>query len=342
MKKLRLLLLPFAWIYGSITFLRNKFFDWGIFKSYTIPQNSINVGNLSVGGTGKTPHVDYLITHFLLKESNIATLSRGYGRRSSGLVHANVASTSEDIGDEPCLFKQKHKSSIEVIVSEKRKIGVDYISKELPQTDLIILDDAFQHRAVTAGLNLLITPFNDLFSKDFVLPAGNLREWKLGKKRADIIMVSKSPLELSAKEIESVQKSIDVSVPIHFSSIVYNDLIPISNHSIKSPKNILLVTGIGNPTPLEKHLKSNANVELLKFNDHHEFTTSDLAIISEKFDTFTDSDKIIVTTEKDFMRLGKFQEVLEGNLPWFYQPITIKIHDQQKFNNLIDGYFSKI
>ena len=342
MRKLRLLLLPFAWIYGSITFLRNKFFDWGIFKSYTIPQKSINVGNLSVGGTGKTPHVDYLIEHFLEKKCDVVTLSRGYGRKTSGLVHANTSSTSEQIGDEPCLFKQKHKEKIDVVVSEKRKIGIDYISKKLPKTDLIILDDAFQHRAVKAGLNILITPFNDLFSSDFMLPAGNLREWKLGRKRADIIIVSKSPANLSLKESVRIKNVLRTSVPIHFSSIIYGRLIPISNHSTKSPKNILLVTGIGNPSPLEKHLKTKANVELMQFNDHHEFTLSDLSVIREKFDTFTDSDKIIVTTEKDFMRLGKFQEVLEGNLPWFYQPITIKIHDQQNFKNLIDGYFSKI
>ena len=143
----------------------------------------------------------YCREYFLSKQNSVVTLSRGYGRKTTGLVHATISSTSEEIGDEPCLFKQKHRDAIEVIVSEKRKIGVDYISDKLPQTDILILDDAFQHRAVTAGLTILITPFDDLFSKDFVLPAGNLREWRIGKKRADIVMVSKSPFARALQAI---------------------------------------------------------------------------------------------------------------------------------------------
>lgn len=193
MKAIRWLLIPFSLIYGFIVFIRNKCYDWGIFKTVHIPIKSICVGNLSVGGTGKTPHVDYLIQHFLQSDTRIAVLSRGYGRQTNGVLIATESSTSADLGDEPLQYKQRYGDQIDVVVAEKRVLGVQAIQEKLPKTELILLDDAFQHRAVQAGFSILITPFDDLFTNDFMLPTGNLREWKSGKKRANLIVVSKCP-----------------------------------------------------------------------------------------------------------------------------------------------------
>ena len=341
MKHLRKLLLPIAWLYGFVTFLRNKCFDWGVFRSQRIKKKSILVGNLSVGGTGKSPLVEYITQHFLERSIKIATLSRGYGRKTQGLIHATNAASSSEIGDEPRQFKSKFKSEVEVIVAEKRTIGVDYIEHSLPETDLIILDDAFQHRAVKAGFQLLVTPFNDLFSKDFMLPAGNLREWKNGKHRANLIVVSKCPTDLSEQEKSRVIR--EVGFPrerIFFSSIVY--LPPVGKIPFLAPENILLVTGIGNPLPLLEEWRNKANVEHIAFGDHHNFSSNDIARIHEKFDIFANQNKVILTTEKDYMRIEQFPEVQKDVYPWYYQPIALKMHDQQLFKAQLDGYFDQI
>ena len=181
---LRLLLLPFSWIYGSIVSLRNLLFDLNILKSYTIPKKSICVGNLSVGGTGKTPHVDLITLQLIDNQLNTSILSRGYGRNTTGLIEVNTTSKASEVGDEPLFYKTKYEDEIRVVVAEKRKLGVDYILNKYPKNDVIVLDDAFQHRAVKAGFNILITDYSHLFCDDFVLPAGNLREWKKGKKKS--------------------------------------------------------------------------------------------------------------------------------------------------------------
>lgn len=343
MKAIRWLLIPFSLIYGFIVFLRNKCYDWEIFKTVHIPIKSICVGNLSVGGTGKTPHVDYLIQHFLQSNTRIAVLSRGYGRKSTGVLIANEHSTSADLGDEPLQYKQRYADQIDVVVAEKRVLGVQAIQENLPKTELIILDDAFQHRAVQAGFSILITPFDDLFTKDYMLPTGNLREWKSGKNRANLIIVSKCPpnisLETKARILRELQFPSD---RIFFSSIEYTDLVaftPTENFQIEQ---VLLVTGIGNPSPLLEFWETKCTVEHMAFPDHHNFTLADIKAIHEKFGTFAAKNKVIVTTEKDYMRLQQFDDVFIQEYRWHYQPISVKLENHDTFNSLLDEYFRQV
>lgn len=344
MKALRWLLLPFSWIYGVITFIRNKAFDWGILKSIQIPKKSITVGNLSVGGTGKTPHVDYLIQYFLSKNVKLSILSRGYGRKTNGLVIASRESTSSEIGDEPLQYVQRYSENIQVVLAEKRKEGVDYIINQFPDNELIILDDAFQHRAVSAGFSILITPFSDLFSDDFMLPTGNLREWKSGKKRADLIVVSKSPSDISNNQKSQIITKLGFDPNrVFFSSLQYNDLVPFSEKVQQTEiKHALIVTGIGNPAPLVNYWKQKCTVELMAFPDHHNYSANDIKAIHEKFGKFASKNKVIITTEKDYMRLQQFDEVLNPKKAWHYQPISIVINNQKTFNSLLDEYFRQV
>ncbi|MDX2362737.1 MAG: tetraacyldisaccharide 4'-kinase [Crocinitomicaceae bacterium] len=342
MKNLRLLLIPFSFLYGLVVFVRNKCYDLGIFSTYSIPKKSICVGNLSVGGTGKTPHVDLILSHFIEEDFNIAVLSRGYGRKTKGLLEVNSNSTAAQVGDEPLFYKLRHGEKITAIVAEERKLGVEFILNLDPKHQVTVLDDAFQHRAVKAGLNIIITEHDHLFTDDYLIPAGNLREWRSGIKRADLIIVSKCP-KLSEADKGVLRKKLKFNPDaIYFSEITYDPLCGFNSEIIPKAENILLVTGIGNPQPLLNHLAAGHSVEHLKFNDHHAFTESDIVRIHEKFDTFASRDKIIVTTEKDFMRIKDFDSVLSTKDRWFYQPITTIIDEQEKFNRLLDDYVREI
>ncbi|MBL1280408.1 MAG: tetraacyldisaccharide 4'-kinase [Fluviicola sp.] len=335
----RLLLLPLSWIYGVVTFVRNKLYDFGVFSSYAIPKKSIGVGNLSVGGTGKTPQVNYLMSQLIDLQLNISTLSRGYGRSSKGLKEVFTTSQAAEVGDEPLFYKKRFGDKINVVVAEKRKIGVDFILKKFPENEVIILDDAFQHRAVKAGFNILITDYSDLFCNDFMLPAGNLREWTCGKKRAQAIIVSKCPTTISEEKMAEIKIQLGFhSDVIFFSEISYSELKPFSNAVDFPIENILLVTGIANPSPLFSYLDSKYNVEHIRFKDHHIFTEKNIVEINEKFDTFANVNKIIVTTEKDYMRLENLVEIKSSEKHWFYQPIETKIKDKHKFNLCINEY----
>lgn len=339
----RILLLPFSWIYGVVTAIRNLFFDIGIFKVYHIPVKSICVGNLAVGGTGKTPHVDLLTELFLQQNKKIAILSRGYGRKTKGVLEVKTTSKADEVGDEPLLYKLKYKEKINVVVAEKRKLGVEYILSNFHDTDLILLDDAFQHRAVEAGLNIILTDYSRLYCDDFVMPAGNLREFKSGRKRAGIVIVSKCPTVLSKEEKEEIKQDLkfDKSA-IFFSNIQYDELISFKEPKEIASKKALLVTGIANPTPLLNRLKKDFQIEHLKFGDHHTFTTVEIEQIQQKIDTFAPEDGIVITTEKDFMRLKDFNQISASKISWYYQSISTNIDELEKFNLLIEKYVNEI
>lgn len=342
MKSIRWALFPFSLLYGIATGIRNWLFNIGWKKSYPIPGKSITVGNLSVGGTGKSPLVAYLVNHFIHENHKVATLSRGYGRKTKGLVIANASSTAETIGDEPLQYLHRFPSDIAVIVAEERKVGVQHIRENLPEETLILLDDAFQHRKVKAGINILVTEYHRPYSNDFLLPTGRLRESKSGANRADIIIVSKCPQQINkSDEVRLTEALATSNQPIFFSSIQYGDLCPVSAALPEGIKNVLLVTGIGNPAPLLDHLQTHYNVIHLKFPDHHAFTSIDINKIHQKFNTFASLDKIIVTTEKDYMRLRQFDEVINGSKPWFYQPINIVINREEELKNLLNTYVRK-
>lgn len=342
MHLLRWLLYPVSLIYGSVTFLRNKFYDWGIFKSFQVPKKSICVGNLSTGGTGKTPHVAY-IADFLKDRSKTAILSRGYGRNTRGFQWVKPNSSASEVGDEPLFYACQFSSNVHVAVCEKRANGVKRIIHDHPESDLIILDDAFQHRAVSAGFNILLTDFNRPFYHDHILPAGNLREWRSGKKRAHCVIVTKCPSDLDTTSRNVIKKKIGTDTErIFFSRIYYVNPIAFSQE-VESPLNVLLVTGIANAAPLVEHLKNYYHIEHLEYGDHYAFTAADIREIHQKFDTFASEPKMILTTEKDFMRLkDQVQDWKLDQYPWYYQPISIQIEEEEKFKALINRYVDTV
>ena len=342
MKNFRLLLLPIGFLYGLVVAFRNFLFKIQWLDSYKIPVKSICVGNLSVGGTGKTPHVAYL-TEWLENEHQIQILSRGYGRKSKGFILLDENANANSVGDEPLFYYQKFKK-VDVAVCESRKLGVEKLLK-IKSNPIIILDDAFQHRAVQSGLNILITDFSKPYFRDFMLPAGNLREWISGRKRADIIIVSKCDEKLDKLTKSIYRKKLKFKPEsIYFSSICYGKITSFGSKSeFSEVQKILLVTGIANPTPLYNHLKTKYEIELIQFPDHHTFSIDDIHKIHKKFDTFASENIAIVTTEKDFMRLQS--EVFKAEVmkkPWFYQEISVKIDRELEFKTEINNYVRTI
>lgn len=335
----RRLLLPFSGIYWGITSIRNVFYDLGLMRKTSFDLPIINVGNLSVGGTGKSPHVMYLID--LLKDKKMTcTLSRGYGRKTSGFRIANYDSTVYDIGDEPLQFFHRFKNKILISVCEDRVEGVNQLKKHY-YPELIILDDAFQHRPIQAGFNILLTDYNKPYFEDYLLPGGDLRESRSGMKRADVIIVTKCPENIPDERYKVFQDKIKLrdKQQLFFSKIVYDDVLIGTNQTIDKKdwktKNIILVTGIANPDSLIQFTENEFNNILhLKYPDHHNFKDSEIDYISKRF-TEADGDKIIVTTEKDYMRLLE-QGSLKENL--YYLPIRIELDDKEKFNQTILDY----
>ncbi|RRJ92547.1 tetraacyldisaccharide 4'-kinase [Flavobacterium macacae] len=332
MNILRKILFPFAVLYGFITSFRNFLFDKGILKSHSFDLPIIAVGNLSVGGTGKTPQIEYLI-RLLSPTNKIATLSRGYKRKSEGFILADASSNAEILGDEPFQFYQKF-PNILVAVDANRKNGIEQLI-QISEPDIILLDDAFQHRKVKAGFYILLTAYNDLYANDFILPTGNLRESRSGAERANIVVVTKCPPNLSDKEKNDIERKLQLESlqKLFFTSIAYDKFIfseesQISVAEIKNSEKLLLA-GIAKPEPFFDHLKNEKDI-ILTYPDHHHFSEKDVAEIKEM-----SKGKIIITTEKDFVRL-------KGNLPkeqLFYLPIKSEfLQNQEFFNKTILNY----
>ncbi len=328
MQLLRYILLPFSFVYGAILWVRNKLFDWGMKSTEKVKSTVVSVGNLSVGGTGKSPHVQWIADQ-LKSNYQIAILSRGYGRKSKGFVRVASTSKSITVGDEALYYKTQFKDQVEVAVCEKRVEGAQRLIETQPNIKAIILDDAYQHRYLYRDVNILLTDYNFSFNKDFVLPAGRLREFRSGKNRADVVIVTKCPNDLSAQEKQRVKDSLKLSksVDIYFSKINYGAMIPFGNEAdFELPEKILLVTGIANPQPLNEYLSKIGDVEMISFSDHHDFTSADILRIHKLFDTFAVHKKCIITTSKDFVRLkNSIHEKTIQQYPWFYQEITVDI-----------------
>lgn len=284
----------------------------------------ICVGNLSVGGTGKSPMVEYLI-EMLKDRFNVATLSRGYKRKTRGYSLAGTNTTALDIGDEPMQFHLKF-PGVPVAVGEERIEAIPQLLHDHPETEAIILDDAFQHRSIKPGLNILLTDYNNLFIYDFYLPTGDLRDLKSSYKRAEIIVVTKCPEGLSESERDKLVKELDLypHQQIYFTAIEYGKcfhLVTNESMELKKTSEILLVTGIANPKPLKKMLEEHSNgYHMLQYADHHIYTIDDLKEIREKFKTIKAADKIILTTEKDAVRLHKFNTEI-ADLPFYVIPV---------------------
>jgi len=337
MNLLRKILFPFAILYGLITSIRNFLFDKGILKSYSFDVPIIAVGNLSVGGTGKTPQIEYLI-RLLSPNYKVATLSRGYKRQSKGFVLADSTSNAEILGDEPFQFYSKFKN-IQVAVDADRKNGIEQLLSQTNKPDIILLDDAFQHRKVKAGFYILLTSYGDLYSNDFMLPTGNLRESRSGAKRADIIVVTKCPANLSLDEQNKIKRFLlrrndkVKNQELYFSYIDYDDSVYSEDKILKVSeiKNVdkLLLAGIAKPESFFGYLQ-HGNEECLTYPDHHHFTEKDLLEIKNK-----SQNKIIITTEKDFVRL-------KGSVPkeqLFYLPIRSSfLSASENFDKTITNY----
>lgn len=337
MNLIRKILFPFAILYGFITSIRNFLFDKGILKSYAFDIPVIVVGNLSVGGTGKTPQIEYLI-RLLSPKYKVATLSRGYKRQSEGFVLADSSSNAVILGDEPFQFYSKFKS-IQVAVDADRKNGIEQLLSQTNKPDVILLDDAFQHRKVKAGFYILLTSYGDLYSDDFMLPTGNLRESRSGAKRANVVIVTKCPSTLSLDEQNKIknQLQLDSNQELYFSYIDYDDSVYSEDKSMKVSeiKNMdkLLLAGIAKPEPFFNHLQSK-NDDKLVFPDHHHFTENELLEIKNK-----SQNKIIITTEKDYVRLkGKL-----SNQQLFYLPIRSSFFSSgENFDKSITYYIESM
>ena len=344
----KILLFPLAVIYGIITSFRNLLYDWKILTSKSFEVHTICVGNLAVGGTGKTPHVEYLIS-LLKHEFNLATLSRGYKRKTTGFICADEQSTALQIGDEPLQYKIKH-PELNVCVDANRVNGIKKILEFQTPPKVIILDDAFQHRALNCELKIVLSEYSNLYINDCMLPAGSLRESKAGIHRADIIIISKTPDRTTAIEIRNVIKDLKPLAHqlLFFSWLKYGELIGFQNpqDTIDTLNDlfryrIVVFTGIGNPSPMITYLKEYASdVKHIQFPDHHNFSINDISSIREELDAIEGGNKIVVTTEKDAMRLmGNDLQDIANTLPLYILPIEVDFKEKtQEFNETIINY----
>ena len=346
-------LLPLSWCYGVGVKLRNLLFETGVLKSRSFQVPVIAVGNITVGGTGKTPHVEYLVS--VLKDLfKVAVLSRGYKRKSKGFIIANADTPMRMIGDEPYQMKQKFKN-VTIAVDRKRCHGIDCLVENDSKLDAVLLDDAFQHRYVKPGINILLVDYHRLIIYDTLLPAGRLREPLQGKDRADIVIVTKCPKELKPMEYRVITKAMSLYPyqRLYFSTLEYDNLravFPDAQHAkIQQLTDLkghhtLLLTGIGSPQQLEHDLSPIIDdLTPLTFADHHQFSKKDLQLINETFKGMP-SPKCIITTEKDMTRLKDSEELsdeIKKNL--YVLPVRVKIMQEQEdmFNQQIIGYVRK-
>ena len=343
-------LLPLSWLYGLGVKLRNMAFELGILKTRSFDIPVISVGNITVGGTGKTPHVEYLVKH--LKDLfHVAVLSRGYKRKSKGFIIANDKTTMLEIGDEPYQMKQKF-PQVTVAVDKSRCHGIDELTSHDKRLDVILLDDAFQHRYVKPGVNILLVDYHRLVIYDTLLPAGRLREPLTGKDRADIVIVTKCPKDLKPMEYRVITKAMKLYAyqSLYFTALEYDDLQPVFGgnsrplSSLKPKEHVLLLTGIASPEQMTHDLKPyTKNLTPLSFADHHEFKKKDIQLINETFAQLPEP-RCIITTEKDTTRLYDV-EGLSDEVRRHIYALPVSIHfllDQEDtFNQYIIGYVRK-
>jgi tetraacyldisaccharide 4'-kinase len=333
-------MLPLSWLYGLITDMRNYFYDKGLFKSKSFEIPVINVGNITVGGTGKSPQVEYLI-RLLKDEYKIVTLSRGYGRKTKGFIWADETATAEKIGDEPMQFYQKFNKEISITVGEKRVEAIENILLQNPYIDVIILDDAFQHRAVKPSLNILLIDYNRPLDEDYPFPAGRLRERRHGAKRADLVVITKCPDALSLEEQTSFRSRLkpylQENTSVLFTKILYGK--PINCRSeqgdLGKDTSVLLLSGIAKPDLFEKYAKQIFDVQHhLIFKDHHAYSETDFELILKNL---PDKNTSILMTEKDMVKFQPFlKHELLKEINMFYLPIEVGFLNEEE-KKIFDG-----
>ena len=333
---------PYSWV----TATRNRLFDHGLLKTHEFSMPTICIGNISVGGTGKTPHTEYLIR--LLKDTfRTAVLSRGYGRRSKGYILADDHTPMDQIGDEPFQIKQKFKD-IEVAVCEKRVVGINRIATDLKDTDVILLDDAFQHRHVKAGLNILLVDYSRPIWQDCMLPFGRMRESINGIRRADIAIITKCPSLTEEQKEQCINHIKEIKeIPVFFSRMQYGELYSLfgcCTRNLTPGTDVLLITGIARPEPLKKEIEKRCgSVTMIQYPDHHNFTDSDFKKIEHQYNRIKNGNKIIITTEKDATRILQHSatpEKLKQDI--CVLPIEVEIlKDKNMFNKIILDYVTE-
>jgi tetraacyldisaccharide 4'-kinase len=349
-----ILLYPVSLIYGLITSLRNFLYDHGILSSAVFPVPLICVGNITVGGTGKTPHTEYLVD-LLGKNFKVATLSRGYKRKTNDFRIASLDTTVSEIGDEPMQIFRKFPKTL-VTVDKKRVDGVRRILDIASDTEVIILDDAFQHRSLTPGLSILLSDFERPITKDHMLPYGNLREYKSNMRRADIILITKCPKNLNAIQRRLIVKEIGKAPyqNLYFTSLSYKAPLPVFNNEKEESYfdltkctgcGIVLITGIANPKPLKEYLqKFFGEITELIYPDHYTYKDKDIAAITDAFNALRSPSRFLMTTEKDAVRLREFTNIEEHvRSVMFYVPVGITFlnDDKEEFDKLIIDYVRK-
>lgn len=330
-------MLPLSKLYGSVTYMRNKFFDWGVLKQHRFDVPIIVVGNLAVGGTGKTPHTEYIVEG-LRHSYHLAVVSRGYKRRTKGFVMAGSNSSPRDIGDEPYQMYRKFGGDVPVVVCEDRVHGITELLKIDPEINLIVLDDAFQHRYVKPTVSVCVTEYGKPVFKDRLMPYGRLRESARGIYRADIVVVSKCPDDLQPITCRILSKHLNLYPPpsqyLFYSRYNYCPLRPVFADQAKytpyldrmaPTDSVLAVAGVGNPRPFIKYIKSHhAKVKVNVYPDHHNFTRKDIDTIKRRFESLKGQRRIIVTTEKDAVRLSANPYFPHELKPYiFYLPIEV-------------------
>jgi len=345
LRPFRILLFPFSLIYGVAIWLRNLLYDKKILRSTGFNLPIICIGNLSVGGTGKSPMVEWIVK-FLHTNMEVAILSRGYKRRTKGYALAGATTTALDIGDEPMQFHQKF-PDVSIAVGEERIVAIPQLLHDRPNTRVVILDDAFQHRAIKAGLNIVLTNYDNLFTRDWVLPTGDLRDERRSYKRADVIVVTKCPAVLSVEEKLAFKQEIK-PLPhqqLFFTTIRYGlpyHIISKKEVSLNTATEVLLVSGIANPLPLKKYLQDATKTyyEIL-YGDHHIFRIDDWKEIAKRFNNIPTENKIILTTEKDAVRLIKFGQTLQ-DYPIYVIPIEIQFlfNEGHQFTDIISKFIT--
>ena len=342
----RILLAPVSLLYGLFISLRNIFYETGLLKSAKFNLPVISVGNLSIGGAGKTPHIEYLVS-LLGNYISVGTLSRGYKRKTKGFKMVQRNDTALTVGDEPLQYKTKY-PAISVAVSESRTLGVPKMLSLNPNIQTILLDDAYQHRSVKPGLNILLTEFDRLFTQDYLLPSGRLREWRSAYKRADIIIISKCPSDENDILKNEIEKSIKPIAHQRLFYSYYHYLTPYyifnANARVRLDSNmdIILISAIANTQYLMDYLdRSVASILPMQYEDHHLFTNLDLSQLNIAFTNLEGRQKLILTTEKDATRLFLHREfILQNKLPIFVLPVEVKFHfgEGPIFDQLIKNY----
>lgn len=343
---LKVLLLPFSLVYGFFSMMNNMFYDSGLLSSIKFTLPVINIGNLTVGGTGKTPHIEYLI-NILKPYIKLAVLSRGYKRKTKGFKTVELNDTVQSVGDEPLLFKRKYRD-LDIFVSENRVEGVSQLVMEKPEIQTVLLDDAFQHRGINPALNILLTEYEYPFFNDFYLPTGRLREWRSGYKRANIIIVSKCPENITETDKKEFIKKLNLTSKqkVFFSYYKYFNPYYLydANQRINltSEISILLISAIASTSYLNTYLESKVgDFHSLEFTDHHEFSFDEMEHIKRIFDSLNNTNKFILTTEKDAMRLNNHRDfILKNKLPVFVLPISVDFlfNEKTEFDKTIKSF----